>query len=110
MKLAPLFKMETEDAGGVAVAGRQINIPILFRLPALRPPDVVISQSLTVDGIAEVDCRVTPPNTVDNCFIVRATPPGIGIETIALEQTAHLKVNTAEQTRIIQRFILKRVP
>jgi hypothetical protein len=107
LKLAPLFLMKAVDRNLASVAGRPIHIPIWFRLPAARAPDIVLSQPSLPTGSAELDCRATPPNTVDNCMVVSAVPAGRDVDKLALEFAERLKVNTPQQTRFIQRLTFK---
>jgi TonB family protein len=110
LKLAPSFRLKPTDGDGANIEGRSIRIPIWFRLATHRAPDVVLSQPALPNGMADVDCRATPSKTVDNCIVLRAEPPGAGIDELALQFTARLMVNTAQQTRVLQRFIFRTAP
>jgi len=76
LSVVPKFKLRPVDKDGRSVAGRTVQIPILFVLPSPTAPAIQVFVTGGA-GHAEVNCRISTHRRFDNCQVLRTTLPAL---------------------------------
>jgi hypothetical protein len=108
LSLAHLFQMKIEESDEKFVAGRPVRIPITFVAFVEKLKDVALTDPSLVDGRAWVNCRITPPSKIDNCFVLDEQPVGSGARSLALKLAPKIRITAPRQERFDVWMVFKK--
>lgn len=98
LAMSHLFRMKPMTRDGQPVPGGTVRIPVRFSTQAFTAAPVVASHPRLRAGKAEVNCRISAEERLENCFVQWLEPYDPELRATALQLAARFKV-----TRVFNR-------